>query len=537
MSAVANWTLPDGMQGPSAVCDIVRRRAEFSPTREALIDHDGVWTYAELGAAVSAMREWLGGSGVRLGDRVMIVGENCRALVALMFATLELNAWPVLASARLADREIDQIRDHCGARRVIVTVTASPRARSLADQLGTAIEQPLSGAAIAITQLNEAAEAEPVGAEAAEQVAALIYTSGTTGQPKGVMLTNRNLLFIARTTGMLRELGARDRIYAVIPVTHILGLAVVLLGPLLYGSTIYLAPRFDPAAVLKVLEHERISWMMGGPALFALLVEFAKHKRIPAVRAPGLRIISAAGAPLDPAVKAATESLFGMTLHNGYGVTECSPTITQTRLGQARTDCSVGPALPGIEVKLVGQAGRQVGENEIGEIWVRGPSVMKGYYKGKDATQAVINTEGWFNTRDLARLKDGHLFIVGRTKELIIRYGFNISPPEIEAVLNAHPAVTQSAVIGRPAKQQQAKGEEEIVAFVQLASGAAVTVDDLAAYAAEQLAIYKRPSEIIVVPALPVGTSGKILKSELRRFACAEKYTPSHPGITTIAAS
>lgn len=508
--------LSGSLCAPLRVSDIIAYRVKVSPHLPALVE-DGTWTFAQLAAAIAASRSWLVDRGVRPGDRVMIVGENCRALVALLFAALELDAWPVLANARLSGHEIDQIEEHSGARRMIFCVANSGRAMDHAGRREAVTEHVAEVGTLAILAMNETARPEPKEADVAKQVAALIYTSGTTGRPKGVMLTNSNLLFIASTTGMLRSLSPDDRVYGIVPITHILGLAVVLLGTLLYGGTLYLTPRFDPAAVLHAIEHDGISWIMGGPAMFALLVEYARRNGIETVTSPALRVVSAAGAPLDLAVKSAAERLLGTTLHNGYGITECSPTITQTRLDEPRNDCSVGPVLPGIEVELIGPDGVRVAGNGVGEVRVRGPSVMKGYYKAPEETAAAIDAEGWFNTRDLARFENGHLFIVGRTKELIIRYGFNVYPPEIEAVLNAHPAVTQSAVVGRVVN-----GEEEVVAFVQLVPDWQISATELADYAAERLAPYKRPSEIVLVAALPTTGSGKIRKNELARIAAMQ---------------
>lgn len=518
MNACFEIPLSDTAPKLAYVSDIVTARADRTPRQVALVEQDGCWTFGELAASVAEVRQWLVFQGVRPGDRVMIVAENCRALVALLFAAIELRAWPVLVSARLSDREIDEIRDHSCARRVVFTVAASPRAATHARRYGATFEESSAIGRVAVSSLNERADPEGVLADPAQQVAALIYTSGTTGRPKGVMLTHRNLLFIAGVTSHLRGLSEGDHVYGVIPITHILGLAVVLLGTLLRGATLHLASRFDPASVLRALANDGISWIMGGPALFSLLVEYAKLNHIQSPTCRALRILSSAGAPLDPAVKAATEHLFGTTLHNGYGITECSPTITQTRLQQPRSDVSVGPILPGIDVKLVGPQGDVVSHGDIGELRVRGPSVMKGYYKDDAATAAAIDADGWFNTRDLARFEGDHLFIVGRAKELIIRYGFNVNPPEIEAVLNAHPAVLRSAVVGRPVE-----GDEEIVAYVQPLAGTAPTTTELAAYAAQKLAVYKQPSEIVVMPALPIGPSGKVLKSELAGLALTRK--------------
>src|SRR5208283_1775123 len=291
---------------------------------------------------------------------------------------------------------------------------------------------------IGIGPLNEKTEPEPLDPEVAHRVAALIYTSGTTGLPKGVMLTHRNLLFLAAGSAKIRALIPGDCFYGVLPMSHAVGLSVVLLGNLLSGATLYLSPRFDPVAALATLARNRLTVMLGAPAMFSLLVEYAKLKGLKSLQFPALRIIASASAPLYAPLKSAVESLFGLVLHNGYGVTECSPTIAQTRIEAPRDDISVGPVFPGVEIKLVQRDGSPVANEEVGELHVRGPSVMKGYYRAPQETAAAIDAEGWFNTRDLARLEGGNLFIVGRTKVLIVRFGFNVYPAEIEAVLNAH---------------------------------------------------------------------------------------------------
>jgi len=499
---------------PERIGQVVGTWAERSPDQPALVDSGGTWTYGQLAAAIAATRDWLADHGIRAGDRLMIVNENCRVLVAVWLATTELDAWPVVVSARLSNREIDEIRDHCAARRTIYTSAVSSSANAHAARHGAALHDPTWLGPISLGPLNEAMTPEAIEAEGANRVATLIYTSGTTGRPKGVMLTHRNLLFIARISGIIRSLSPEDRLYGILPISHIVGLSVVVLGTLLHGATLYIASRFNPAAAVTALARDRLTVVLGAPAMFALVAEYAKLKGLDTLAAPALRIISTSGAPLDPAVKATTERLFGLPLHNGYGISECSPTIAQTRVEQPRADCSVGPVLPGIEVRVVGLDGRDASEGQVGELWVRGPNVMKGYYRAPEETAAVIDKERWFNTHDLVHFEQANMFVVGRTKELIIRFGFNINPPEIEAVLNAHPAVTQSAVIGRPAN-----GEEEVVAFVQPAAGSAITVGELADYAAQRLAPYKRPSRIFLLPALPTGATGKVLKGQLAPLA------------------
>jgi long-chain acyl-CoA synthetase len=502
---------------PQRISDVITPWSERSPDRPALVESSGAWTWRELASVVSDTQRWLADLGVRPGDRVMIVCENCRAFVAILFAVAGLDAWPVLVNSRLSAREVDEIRDHCGARRVIYTTSVSAQARDHAKRHGAATKDAPGLGSIAVGPLNESVEPEPIDAKPAERVAALIYTSGTTGLPKGVMLTHRNLLFVAAVSASIRSLTPDDRLYGVLPMSHAVGLSVVLLGALLSGATLYLAARFDPVAALSTLEKAPLTVVLGAPSMFSLFADYAKMKGLMALNLPSLRIISSSGAPLQPALKSRVESLFGMTLYNGYGVTECSPNISQAVVGERRTDTSVGKILPGVEVQLVGADQTPVPNGEVGELWVRGPNVMKGYYRAPEETAAAINPDGWFNTRDLARLENGYLFIVGRTKELIIRFGENVYPAEVEAVLNAHPAVVRSAVIGRTVEGTQ--GGEEVVAYVQLTPSSTTSEADISQHAAQHLAPYKRPSQILLVPSMPLTPTGKVIKGELSKLA------------------
>jgi long-chain acyl-CoA synthetase len=501
---------------PTRISDVLMRALKLSPGSLALVESSGNWTYQKLASVVASTQGWLLESGVRPGDRVMMVCENSRSFVAILLALAGIDAWPVLVNARLSAREVDEIRNHCGARRVIYTAGVSVQAREHAKRHGAVMEETVDLGRIGIGPLNEGVEAEPIEADPANRVAALIYTSGTTGLPKGVMLTHKNLLFVAAVSARIRLLTAGDRLYGILPMSHAVGLSVVLLGTLLNGATLYLSPLFDPKAALATLEKEHITVMLGAPAMFSLFVEYAKVKGIHSVSLPALRIISSSGAPLHATLKSEVESMFGLVLHNGYGVTECSPNIAQCQIDRPRSDTSVGLVFPGVEVRLVGTDGNLVQSGEVGELWVRGPNVMKGYYRAPQETAAAINPEGWFNTRDLARMEGRRLFIVGRTKELIVRFGYNVYPAEVEAVLNSCPGVVRSAVIGRTAEND---GNEEVLAFVQPAPGSQLTLRELEEHAARHLTPYKRPSQIVFVSAMPVTPTGKVVKDELKKMA------------------
>lgn len=488
--------------------------ARETPDAEAVVDSKARWTYSDLAAAVESTRRLLVEHGVGPGDRIMVVNENCRALVALILAASELDAWCAVVSSRLSDSEIDNIAGSCDPRRLIFTTETSPDARGhAARHAAQSIEAPWIGT-IAMGPSRPSAEPEPVHDDPAHQVATLIYTSGTTGTPKGVMLTHRNMLSIAAVASGLRQFGAEDRVYAVLPISHVFGLNSVFLGTLYAGATLHLSERFEAAKLADAMANEGITVLQGVPAMFQRLLEFlrAEDRKL---EAPGLRYMSVGGAPLDPAVKERIEVAFGLGLHNGYGLTEAAPTIAQTRLDEPVDGTSCGRMLPLLEYQLRDAEGHEVGPADVGELWVRGPNIMKGYFRRPDATAEVLTPEGWLNTGDLARVDDKkRLHIVGRTKELIIRSGFNVYPPDVEAVLTEHPEVTLSAVVGRAVP-----GNEEVVAYVQLAPGSVATAEDIRAFAAERLAPYKRPAEVVIMETLPATPSGKILKGKLKGVA------------------
>ncbi len=491
--------------------------ARWSTTRgaaTALVDTRGEWTWRDLEHGRKQLAELLLTLGVRAGDRVMVVGENCATLVALLFAIWSVNAWAVNVNARLSPREIDAVRTHCGARRVLFLGDESPDAKHHAERVQATRLSLGRWGTISVSAMDERCMPEPVEGKPARDVAALLYTTGTTGEPKGVMLTHANLLFIARVSAEVRGLTPDDRVFGLLPISHVYGLASVCLGTLRAGASLHLQARFTPAAMADCLSAKAITVCQGVPAMYAKLLEHLKTRGT-RFTAPALRFLYAGGSPLPPTLKREVEAALGLTLHNGYGLTEASPTITQTRHDEPRTDCSVGRALPGVEVRIVDREGKDLPAGEPGELWARGPNVMKGYYRDPEATQAALKAGGWLATGDIARQgEDGAYFIEGRLKELIIRSGFNVFPVEVEAVLNSHPEVTQSAVVGRPAD-----GDEEVVAFVELVAGARVTPRELSEWAAASLAPYKRPAEIVVMACLPHAANGKVLKGRLAQVA------------------
>jgi acyl-CoA synthetase (AMP-forming)/AMP-acid ligase II len=494
---------------PRRIHEVADLHAAIFPDRVSLIEDGVSWTYRDLDRRVAEIAAVLGSLGIRAGDRMIIVSENCIALAALLLAASRLDAWAIVANPRLSARELDQIRDHSGARRMFFTVSVSKEAAAHASRCGAEIRQLGPIQEIGCSALNEKTAAEPVEQDPAKQVAVLIYTSGTTGTPKGVMLTHENLLISAKTTAHFRKMDADDKVYIVLPVSHIVGISLLIMT-LMVGAKVRLVSKYDPGALAKAIAEEEITILNGVPATYQRLLEYKAIAGLKRLDRGSLRLIAVAGAPLDLDLKMRVEQEFELPLSNGYGITECSPGISGVRFDEPRADHAVGTLLPGIEARVRTVDGLPLANGEVGELHVRGRNVMRGYYRAPDLTAKAIDSEGWFNTGDLARFDGECLYIVGRTKEMIIRSGFNVYPAEVEAVLNSHPDVVQSAVVGR-----HVEGNEEVVAFVQLLRGSSVKADQLKAFVSPQLTSYKRPSEIIVLEALPATSTGKILKHKL----------------------
>jgi acyl-CoA synthetase (AMP-forming)/AMP-acid ligase II len=332
------------------------------------------------------------------------------------------------------------------------------------------------------------------------------------------------VLYVAVVSGAQRGLWRGDRVYAVLPISHVFGLASTFLGTLYAGGSLLLVPRFDPAHLADALAGSLagaagrpITVFQGVPAMYARLLKHLESAGRD-LQAPALRYMSAGGAPLDLDWKRRIEARFGIPLNNGYGLTEAAPTVSQTLSQEPRDDDSIGPPLPGLEIRIVEPlTGQPVPPGAAGELWLRGATVMKGYYRDPEASAATVTAEGWLKTGDLCRQDpDGYLFLVGRAKELIIRGGFNVYPPEVETALNAHPRVVHSAVVGRAAE-----GDEQVIAFVELAPGPDPAPDeaDLKAFVRDRLAPYKRPQRIFVVETMPSSAAGKIQKHRLVALA------------------
>ena len=472
------------------------------PTALAVTDSVGThWDFAGLDAACREITDLLRSKGVQAGDRVMLVTENSGAGMASVFACSRMGAIVSPINARQTEGELTKLMEHARPAAMLFASAVSPDAKAHAERLGA---EPISGA------FGEMHVATPYDSDPDDlpDVAVLLYTTGTTGAPKGVMLTHGNLRFGGQSSANSRNIVAGDKIYGVLPMTHVFGLTSMITAATVAGAHIHFEARFSAARLYEALNNG-VTLFSGVPQMHALLMQYAReqgHEKLPGKT---LRYVSSGAAPLDPAWKRKAEAFYGLPLQNGFGMTETTAgaTVTHSEIGDPDTSC--GPALPGTELKIDEDV--PGGGDGVGEVLCKGPNIMKGYYKNAQATAAVLDPEGWLRTGDLGKIDDqNRLHIVGRSKELIIHGGFNVYPPEVEAAINDHPKVIQCAVIGR-----RKGGDEEVLAFVQAAPDDMPDVEELRAFAAERLTGYKRPKRIIVATELPAAPTGKILKHKL----------------------
>lgn len=354
-----------------------------------------------------------------------------------------------------------------------------------------------------------------------DDLAVLLYTSGTSGRPKGVMLTGGNLFANVVQIRDWVDFGAKDRLLGVLPQFHSFGLTVLTLLPLAIGGRAIYSAKFLPRRIVDLVRKERPTAFIAIPSMYNALLGVKDGK--PEDFA-SLRFVVSGGEPLPKAVSDGFRSKFGVTLAEGYGLTETAPVANWCRPAEYRPR-TVGKPLPGIDERIVGPDGTLLGPNQDGEIRIKGPNVMRGYHKLPQETAAVFDAEGYFRTGDMGRFDDeGFLYITGRIKEMLIIGGENVFPREIEEVLNRHASVKDSAVIGMT---DGSRGEVAL-AFVELNEGASFDETALRAHCRDGLAQFKVPREIRCLAALPRNATGKIVRRQL---------SPATPGLAAPASA
>jgi long-chain acyl-CoA synthetase len=403
----------------------------------------------------------------------------------------------------LKGREIHYNLRDSGARLVVAATASAQATAEAAGAVG--IEAVAVDDVRPVTLMAARATTDPA-VRTDDDVAAILYTSGTTGPPKGAELTHGNLSGNARTTARtLLEMTPDDVVMGCLPLFHAFGITCGLNASVLSGAAMTLLPRFDAAAALSLIERDEATVFAGVPTMYSRMLHAPNAGTVDVTR---LRLCVSGGAALPVEVMRSFEETFGCVVVEGYGLSETSPVVTFNHPPAERRAGSIGTPIDGVGVRLVDVHGRDVPRGETGEIAVRGPNVMKGYW-GKPEETAKAIPDGWFRTGDLARQDtDGYFSIVGREKDVIIRGGENVYPRAIEEVLYEHPAVAEVACVGIPNPDLG----EDVGAAVVLKSGASVGPDELREWAKARMAAYEYPRHVWLVDSLPHGPTGKILR-------------------------
>ncbi len=480
----------------------------------ALIWRNRVTTYGELREQVAAFRGGLAASGVVADDRVALLLGNSPHFVIAYLATIGLGAVAVPLNPSSPGPElqseltvvaprvvvVDQIGagnwsnvDRAAVPSIEVAVLTEPTAA--ADGV-VAFDDLLAAAAVDVVEVDES------------QLAVLMFTSGTAGSPRAAMLSHMNLQAnLDQSRSAQGHISADDVIYGVLPLFHIFGLNVVIGLGLCVGATLVLVQRFDPATAVQSIRDRGVTVIPGAPALWGA---FAHFDELEADAFSTVRLALSGASRLPISVARTMHERFDIEIREGYGLTEASPIVT-TSTGVTPRFGSVGRALAGVEIRLVNVNGDAL-VGDVGEVLVRGANVFSGYYGDPEATADVLDADGWLHTGDMATTDDdGYLYLVDRSKDLIIVSGFNVFPAEVEEMLTMHPAVAEAAVVG----VAHPHTGEAVKAYVVTTPDSDVDEETLIEYSLDHLARYKCPSKVIFVDALPRNASGKLVRRNL----------------------
>jgi long-chain acyl-CoA synthetase len=478
----------------------------------AVIHDDRAITYEGLEARVSRFARALEGLGVNRGDNVAIMLNNCPEFVVAFFACAYVGAVAVPVNIFYKERELEYLLRDSDAVALVTNPTFAVFFSNIDDK-PTALRWLIVNGeypeGLGFGELESGADPgpyEPMSFE--EDTAEILYTSGTTGDPKGTMLTNGNLLFHAGAITEVLELNDDDRPLLVVPLFHGYGITVMLCTFLTNSSFVLMDP-FDPIRVFEAIQKYGITFI---PLVVAMYFVILNHPRRSDYDLSSLRIgISGASAMPGQLMRDCTEAL-NIEILEAWGLTECSASATIQRMNMPYREGSVGLAHPGVEVGVMDEEGNLLGSGEVGELVIKGPLVMKGYYKKPEATEEALRG-GWLRTGDMGyRDGEGYYFMVDRKKELINVGGEKVFPREVEEIMHRHPAVAEAALVPEP---HERLGEVP-VAVVALKPGAELSDDELTEYLEGELARFKVPRKVVFLPNLPRNTIGKVLKKELR---------------------
>jgi long-chain acyl-CoA synthetase len=498
------------------LADRLHAAAERLAGRAVVTLDDTEITYGALDLMSARVAALLRRRGVGIGDRVAIMLPNVPEFAVIYYGILRIGAVVAPLDPLLKKREIASYLADCGARLLIAWHAFAETAE--AGIAGTGADCFFVVPEEFRRLLRDVTAEHEIVPRSADDTAVIHYSSGTTGRVKGIELTHANLGTNAATVARMHGLGVDDVVLGALPLYHAFGQTCSLNASIHAGARLTLLPRFEAGRALEVIRRDGVTVFQGVPTMYIALLDHPGASDLSL-----LRVCTSGGAAMPLDVLRAYETRLGCSIVEGYGLSETSPVASTNRADDGRRPGSIGWPIKGVEMKVVDDDGEEVPSGQVGEIVIRGPNVMKGYWNNPAATAEVIR-DGWFHTGDLGRVDDdGFFFLVDRRRDVIIRGGYTVYSREVEEVLYEHPAVRQAAVIGFPHPELG----EEIAAVVVLR--APVEPDGLRAFVKERMAAYKYPRHISVADALPMSPTGKVLKRtiELPIGAAAGPRPPS----------
>jgi acyl-CoA synthetase (AMP-forming)/AMP-acid ligase II len=499
------------------VRDYLEKQANERPTKPAILFKKEKITFSDLNTLSNRLANRLLNVGVKKGDRVVLLFQNCPEFCVAYFAVLKIGAIAVILDFRLSPAEMEPIFQETEVTAVITSVRQKvfiDRVRKKVPSLQHIVVTGAEGEDIrdwhSYEEIIEKESSEKISIPLQEEDESLyLYTSGTTGRPKGVVLTNNHLTCFPETVRPAMLISEKDTYGLVLPISHIAGPCILNLM-VECGMSVSVIDEMKPKKILDAIQNHRITYLPATPSIFQLILDIPHWERYDC---SSLRVISMMGTVVpEQLMKDLGERYPHLQPVQGYGATETSPLLTHTHLKDAkRKMASVGKASPRAELKVIGQDGKEVKVGQIGEIIARGPQIMKGYFKDPEATAKKIK-DGWYHSGDLGRFdEDGYLYVLGRADDMVISGGLNIYPSEVETVLLNHPKVQEAAVVGIP----DAKRGQVIKAIVVLKHGETATQREILSFCKERLASFKMPRQLEFRDSLPKSSTGKIAKRQL----------------------
>ena len=505
--------------------------AEKFKTKPAYIFMDQETSYAEFNYTVTQFADGLQRLGVNKGDKVALLLGNSPHFLISLYGLMRLGATAIPINPTYTPDEIAYILKNGDVKAVITLDLLVPMFDKLKQMLpdvnhvivcpsgleSAEVPQSLSISEklkpfADIVQMASGQFSAPMVEE--DDTAIILYTSGTTGKPKGAMLSHKNLFSNARDVADYLQISGEDRVITVLPMFHVFCLTVSLNAPLLNGGTLIILPKFSPKEVFRVAEKYEVTLFAGVPTMFNYLFQYPEANE---ESFKTLRFCISGGSAMPVALLTNFEKKFKVIVSEGYGLSEASPVTCFNPIDRPRKPGSIGKSIIHVENKVVDELGEEVQPGEVGELIVRGPNVMKGYYKMPEETAATIK-DGWLYTGDLARVDDeGYFYIVDRKKDMVIVGGFNVYPREVEEVLFAHPDISEVAVIGAPDPNLG-----EVIRCFVVSKNPELTEEELIHYCQEHLVKYKVPESIDFMDELPKNTTGKILRRALKNAVLQE---------------